>query len=133
MWCAEGVVFEDLWFLPQVIKRCRLIANTSVGLYYYYDNLDGITHTAGAKELKNQLDAHLHLLSEIHDAGYYEATINTAIDYYEHSGQIINLPRLPYQSSLKLKINRWLGLKTLCIMSKLVHQYLGKKPSPSTK
>lgn len=133
IWFPEGVVFEDLWFLPQVIKRCRLMANTSVGLYYYYDNLGGITHTAGAKELKNQLDAHLHLLSEIHDAGYYEATINTAIDYYEHSGQIIDLPRLPYQSSLKLKINRWLGFKTLCIMSKLVHQYLGKKPSPSTK
>ena len=52
----EGKKFEDLHTLP-ILNVCSQFATTDKGLYYYYDNDDGITATAG-KGLSDLLEGH---------------------------------------------------------------------------
>lgn len=54
--------FEDLYTLPPLLDRARLVATTSRGLYHYCWNPAGITATAGAAALGALLKAHLRVI-----------------------------------------------------------------------
>lgn len=47
----KGRIFEDAWFLPEVLHRKPRIATTSKGLYRYIWNTQGITVNASSKDL----------------------------------------------------------------------------------
>ena len=73
----EGRVFEDVYTYPYLLQQAKVVATTSVGLYYYCQNDRGITAQAGGKELTDLLHAHLkhlHRWGELTPA-YYEALV----------------------------------------------------------
>jgi len=120
----EGKVFEDVYTYPFLLQRARVVATTSVGLYYYCQNDKGITAQAGGKELNDLLEAHLkhlNLWGELTPA-YYQALVNIQIDVYEATHAEPILPVLPYKGTLKLFILHLIGLKRLCQLTQFIHK-----------
>lgn len=125
----EDICFEDCIILPDLLKRSNFIATTSLGLYYYHVNKDGITELAGAKELTDLLNAHLSLidtpLSPITSADYYLRLLNIQMDIYELAGGLPIIP--PYigsnwNASLKVLLSKIIGIKSLCQLNKFIHK-----------
>ena len=120
----EGKVFEDVYTYPFLLQRARVVATTSVGLYYYCQNDKGITAQAGGKELNDLLEAHLKhlkLWGELTPA-YYQSLVNIQIDVYEATHAEPILPVLPYKGTLKLFILHLIGLKRLCQLTQFIHK-----------
>lgn len=120
----EGKVFEDVYTYPFLLQRARVVATTSVGLYYYCQNDKGITARAGGKELNDLLEAHLKhlkLWGELTPA-YYQSLVNIQIDVYEATHAEPILPVLPYKGTLKLFILHLIGLKRLCQLTQFIHK-----------
>lgn len=115
--------FEDVAMLPRLLGRCRLWATTNVGLYLYYDNPNGITANANGKALRQLLDNHLRIIPEICDAEYYAHVLNIALDVYESTGIVTDMPNKPYTNTIKLRIKHLIGMKGLCQINKLVHRF----------
>lgn len=130
-----GKNFEDVWTLPKLLANCRIVATTSAGLYYYYDNPRGITRRASQGDLASLLDAHLRVLRHLHPtpaqrgfdkrlaryfAAYYASVLNICLDLADTSpsGSLPRLcaqfPVLPYRNTLKLRLLHILGIKNLC-------------------
>ena len=65
--------FEDAHMLPMITDRCRTIATTCEGLYYYTWNTNGITVTADGRKTQSLLDAYIALLSRFNDMEGYDA------------------------------------------------------------
>lgn len=118
----EGRVFEDIYLLPKLLRRCHLVATTDVGLYYYYDNPHGITRTADGRSLSYLLEAHMQVLPRVNDADYYSHVVNIALDVYENTGKVPHLLDLPYRSTTKLKLKHLIGFHRLCQMNKAFHK-----------
>jgi glycosyltransferase involved in cell wall biosynthesis len=119
----EGRKFEDVFLLPQLLRRCRMVATTDVGLYYYYDNPHGITRTADGRALGQLLEAHSKVLPKTHDADYYAHVVNIALDVYEKTGRVPRLIDLPYSNTTKLKLKHLLGFRRLCQVNKVLHKF----------
>lgn len=119
----EGRKFEDVYLLPQLLRRCRLVATTDVGLYYYHDNPNGITRMADGRALGQLLEAHQRVLPKVNDAEYYAHVVNIALDVYEHTGKVPKLPELPYTSTPKLKLKHLIGFHRLCQVNKVLHKF----------
>lgn len=133
----KGRVFEDVWTLPQLLKRARTVATTNVGLYFYNHNPKGITATAGYRGLNDLLEAHLSVLNyepwllEGKDIErYYAHVLNIQLDVYElearrEKGEERKEPRLPlmpFRGTFKLKMLQLLGMKRLCQWNMLMHK-----------
>ena len=126
----SGKVFEDVYTYPFLLQRAKVVATTSVGLYYYCQNGKGITAQAGGKELNDLLEAHLKhlkLWGELTPA-YYQALVNIQIDVYEATHAAPILPVLHYKGTLKLFILHLIGLKRLCQLNQFIHKI--RKISP---
>lgn len=120
----SGKIFEDVYTYPFLLQRAKVVATTSVGLYYYCQNDKGITAQAGGKELNDLLEAHLKhlkLWGELTPA-YYQALVNIQIDVYEATHATPILPVLPYKGTLKLFILHLIGLKRLCQLNQFIHK-----------
>ena len=130
----EGKKFEDLHTLPHILNVCTQFATTDKGLYYYYDNGDGITATAG-KGLSDLLEGHIQVLRDSLDwqrptnigrkqfGTYYAHVVNIQMDVSERCGnESIILPVLPYWNTPKLIIMHIIGMKTLCKLNKTFHR-----------
>lgn len=129
----KGRIFEDIYTLPQLLRKAQRIATTSHGCYHYWMNPAGITATADGDALTQLLEAHLCSQMPIDDL-YYMYLVNIQIDVWERTGNDIILPKrkvrteaLSGQHKFKAHIINFLGIRTLCAFSKLLH-YL-KKPS----
>ena len=137
-----GMTFEDSLTLPLILKNCRRVATTGMGLYYYCENPDGITRRATAADLSCLLLAHVRTISNIereldereekqkwnHDMGtYYARVLNIQFDVYDQSGSFYvsnrkgrktdakyRFPILPYRNTFKQKLLHLLGIKCLC-------------------
>lgn len=132
----KGKTFEDVWFLPQMLKCCQMVATTSVGLYYYNANPKGITHQATANDLLSLLEANLTVINMLHPtpseisfperlkddfAMYYASVLNILLDYSDATHRLpdVPFPLLPYRNTLKLKLLHIIGLKTLCKLHRI--------------
>ena len=120
----EGKVFEDVYTYPYLLQQAKVVATTSVGLYYYCQNDKGITAQAGGKELTDLLEAHLKHLKQWGELTppYYQALVNIQIDVYEATHAEPILPVLPYKGTLKLFILHLIGLKRLCQLTQFIHK-----------
>lgn len=129
----EGKKFEDMFTLPEILAASNCYATCDCGLYYYYDNAEGITATAG-KALADLLEAHLRVLDNyLHwqrPAGisrkafgaYYAHVVNIQIDTSQLCGtKSVVLRTLPYFNTLKLIILHITGMKTFCLINKFYH------------
>ncbi len=115
-----GKTFEDVWLLPQLLPHCQYIATVSAGCYCYYDNKQGITHRATGTDLDSLLMAHCQVLPQISNAAYYAHVVNIALDVYHATGQIPQLPELPYWQTPKLLVKKLLGFRLLCLLHKML-------------
>lgn len=129
----KGRIFEDIYTLPQLLRKAQRIATTSHGLYHYWTNPTGITATADGDALTQLLEAHLRSQMPIDDL-YYMYLVNIQIDVWERTGngmvlhkRKVRIGAIPSHYKLKAYILNSLGLKALCIFSKLLHYF--KKPS----
>jgi glycosyltransferase involved in cell wall biosynthesis len=130
--------FEDVFTLTAILKNCRRVATTDVGLYYYCYNPKGITETASGKDLDNLLEAHTRAISNIRRKlrrrrnknqaeydmkDYYAHVLNIQLDVYRERGTISKyFPILPYKHTFKLKLLHLFGLKRLCKLHKIFHR-----------
>lgn len=134
----KAKVFEDVFTLPEILKNCKRVATTDVGLYYYCHNPKGITETANGKDLSNLLEAHTRAISNIRRKlrrkrhknqaeydmkDYYAHVLNIQLDVYRARGTISKyFPILPYKHTFKLKLLHLFGLKRLCKLHKIFHR-----------
>ena len=118
----KGKKFEDVWTLPELLKEAKCVRTTSLGLYHYTYNSNGITVRADSKAWRDLLLAHIPLINEKKLWGYksfpeyYYHVLNIQISTFESSGEEddIMLPTLPYNQNWKLKLLHLLGMKRLC-------------------
>ncbi len=119
-----GRLFEDAWTLPRLLARCRRVATVDAGLYNYNWNPHGITALADGKALTDLLQAHLQVLPRMHDASYYAAVLNIALDVYGATGRVPGgWVDLPYDNTWKLKLLHKIGLEKLCRLNKIIHLF----------
>jgi hypothetical protein len=109
------------------------VGTTSKGLYYYCQNDQGITSTAKGPELTQLLDAHLDIIRQWCDDAYYMHVLNIQMDVYEQTGAVPRLPSRrinPFSADLSsiLRIKaimlNILGIKRICILNKIIHQWI---------
>ncbi len=129
----KGRIFEDVYTLPQLLRKAQKVATTSHGSYHYWINPSGITATANGQALAQLLEAHLSSKMPVDDL-YYMYLANIQIDVWERNRNDIILPKrrinhttLPNKHKLKAIVINTLGLKKLCVISKFIHYF--KKPS----
>lgn len=123
-----GKIFEDVYTLPLLLRKARRVLTTRHGYYYYTDNQQGITATAGGQGLTQLLDAHLTSGMPMDDA-YYMYLLNIQMDVWERTGAPIKLPHrqirtqeLTLKKRLKAITLNTIGIKRLCILNKLLHK-----------
>jgi hypothetical protein len=119
-------VFEDAATYPLLLRKAKLIATTTEGIYHYSSNPKGITAMATGKELKMLLDSHLSIMKDstlLNDTRYYLHVLNIQIDVCKQTGE---MPTLPYVKAnplasdltinqrLKAIALRILGINRLC-------------------
>jgi len=133
---AYGKAFEDVILMPQLLSRCKKLALSSVGCYYYCFNERGITATASARELTDLLEAHISVLRDgrllrgkersAEAASYYAHVLNIQLDIFHITGKVNScFPILPYYKTFKLMMLHLLGLQMLCKLHTYVcHNHL---------
>lgn len=144
----EGVAFEDVFILPHLLDKAQTIATTSQGTYYYCYNDKGITATAGGKELGKLLSAHALYIKEHTDENdwhtkefstYYSHVLNILLDAKQQGVKEDDireemhtmLSYVPVKSipsiTLKIRILKLLGFKTLYVLNALWHKIVPRK------
>ena len=128
-----GRIFEDVYTLPLLLQKAKIVKTTGHGYYHYTYNEQGITATANGKGLSQLLEAHLTTGMPIDDT-YYMYLLNIQMDVWERTGAPISLPErrvslrhLGFKHTIKATILNTIGIKQLCKLSKLLHKI--KKPS----
>ena len=99
-----GRSFEDILTLPHLLLQSRSIATLSTGCYLYRWNDRGITASATGQQLKDLLDGYLSILPEACDARFYAQIVNVALDIYEATRHVPDIPDKPYMATPKLFI-----------------------------
>ncbi len=130
----EQCIFEDVYTLPNILSKCRVVATTDKGLYYYNWNHYGITARANGKELFNLLQIHISIWYKLYRQrerfrynimrDYYACLLNIQFDVYEFTGESPILPYAPYTGNCKLNLLRLMGMKKICQLNKLLHQII---------
>ncbi len=62
---AKGKVFEDIFFMSELLRLKPRIMTVPTGNYIYRKNPKGITCTAGGKELAQLLEAHIRIAKSL--------------------------------------------------------------------
>lgn len=128
----KGLVFEDVWTLPLLLRKAQHIVTTSKGLYYYRANPQGITATAKGLQLEMLLNAHLKAMEQWTDDRYYMHVVNIQADVCCLSGKAPVLPfrpvnplggSLPAKQRLKAAMLRLAGIDHLCSLNKTIHKW----------
>lgn len=79
----KGLLFEDIHTLPHLLQKTHVVAVTDRGCYRYWKNTQGITATAGGKELLMLLQGHMNIINNkwfTVDDLYYLHVLNIQID-----------------------------------------------------
>lgn len=130
-----GKIFEDVYTLPQLLRKAKSLITTGKGYYQYFTNPEGITSNASGQGLAQLLDAHLNSGMPVDDS-YYMYLVNIQTDVWECTHAPLSLsPRHVAMGTLsptqkyKAVINNIFGLKTLCNISRIIHLF--RPPSRS--
>lgn len=125
-------VFEDVYTLPLLLRQSKVVATTDKGMYFYVDNPQGITATAGGEQLKDLLHAHLALLQESqlteHEgfANYYEHILNIQMDVCEMTEEQPTLPSFSFRGQqdipFKTRLSSLIGIQRLCQLNQFIHK-----------
>lgn len=127
----KGIVFEDVAIIPRLLTKVKRLRTTPNGLYYYCLNEEGITETAGGRELEMLLMNHLPVINKWCDAFYYMHLLNIQMDIYELTGKTPMLPLrrvnpfahgLSFSLRLKALLLNILGIKGICKLNRLIHK-----------
>lgn len=119
----KGRVFEDMATLPLLLEKAGSIRTTSQGCYFYTENAEGITNTAGGRELQMLLESHLQAMRRWQDDRYYMHVLDIQLDVCRLTGRAPLLPTrrlspfthgLSPVQRLKSLLLYLLGIKTLC-------------------
>lgn len=115
-------LFEEVFTLPRLLRQCRIVVTTDIGLYYYHWNANGTTATADGNTLNDLLEANMLVLAHVHDADYYAHVLNIQLDVFALTGRDPVLPLLPYRKTYKQKLLHIFGMKNLCKMNKFARK-----------
>lgn len=125
-------VFEDVYTLPLLLRQSKVVATTDKGMYFYVDNPQGITATAGGEQLKDLLHAHLAVLQDSqlteHEgfANYYEHILNIQMDVCEMTGAQPTLPSFSFHGQqdipFKTRLSSLIGIQRLCQLNQFIHK-----------
>ncbi len=131
----KGRVFEDVYIMPQLLRKAQKIRTTSRGYYHYCYNPNGITATADGRALAQLLDAHLGSGMPVDDI-YYLYLANIQTDVWERTQEPLRLPsrtldtsRFRGKDKIKAIILNTLSIQRLCKITRLIH--ILRKPSRS--
>ena len=91
-----GRVFEDMWTIPQLLSRDVRVQTTSLGLYIYHWNKDGITVSADGVAMTQLLEAQMRAARLMHMSmlsrrGWklYRSMLYRQLDVYRLTGRIL--------------------------------------------
>ena len=129
-----GIIFEDVYTLPNLLKHSQIVATSRQGLYYYCINQSGITSTSGGKGLQMLLKPHVDIIcqAERNDywfQKYYMHVLNIQMDVYEQTGASPILPEREIDTKyftgvqkIKASAFKHLGIKKICKLNKVIHK-----------
>lgn len=130
----KGRVFEDVCTLPKLLRQARRVVTTACGYYHYSRNPQGISAKADGRQLNMLLEGHLNSGMPMDDQ-YYMHLVNIQMDVWEATGEPLKLSyrkvnTKSFKGRMKTKAIFYniLGIKTLCRISKYIHQF--RKPTP---
>lgn len=129
----KGRVFEDVSTLPLLLQEAGTVATTSQGLYHYTSNMQGITATAGAREYRMLLDAHVGIVGNAAfqpvDEDYWLELLNIQIMTHELTGDALRIDNIRFRrmKTVKTMLNNLLGTANLCRLNRLVRQVIGRR------
>ncbi len=127
-----GVVFEDIHTLPRLLREAREVATTSRGAYCYCWNAAGITATAGARELRDLLEAHLRVIDDYRGmegfGAYYLHVLDIQLSVCAIAGDPPQLSQAcvslgearGVKAKAKAMANNILGIESLCKLYRLL-------------
>jgi len=127
----KGIVFEDVAVMPQLLRKTSRLRTTALGRYYYCLNEEGITQTAGGRELEMLLLNHLPVINRWCDTRYYMHLLNIQMDIFELTGKMPVLPHrkvnffshgLSFSLRLKALLLNIFGIKGICKLNRLIHK-----------
>ena len=127
----KGKVFEDVWTLPRLLEHARRIATVDCGMYYYCWNSQGITATAGGRQLDMLLQAHAEVMRRWTDDRYYMHVVNIQLDVCRLAGHAPLLeprrvapmgPGLTASQRVKALVLRTAGLPALVRLNRLLRR-----------
>lgn len=129
----KGRVFEDVFTLPLLLQKAGTVATTSQGLYHYTCNAQGITATAGSREWRMLLDAHVGIVGNAAfqpvDEDYWLELLNIQIITHELTGDALRIDNIRFRhvKTVKTMLNNLLGTARLCRLNRLVRQVIGRR------
>lgn len=133
----EGRVFEDVSLTPLLLQAAECIATVSSGLYYYCQNPDGITATAGPTETRMLLEAQTDVFDDVPQEvarkhkkmmkEYYAFLLNIQLSLYAKGDHNLLLPKKGYTGNLKLDLLQTLGLKNLCRLTTIKEKIISPR------
>lgn len=126
----KGKLFEDVYTLPEILKKAKIVGTTSKGLYLYCWNKNSITATADGKALETLLDAHIGSGNGISDEEYYMHVLNIQLDVTDRTGippklnglRIKKIKGLGISATIKAIALNILGIKHLCRIHRILYQ-----------
>jgi len=132
----EGVVFEDVWTLPKLLRNAKTVATTDKGLYLYKDNPQGITFNADKHDLELLLNAHMEVLNHHHEllakdgfTEYFIHVANIQLDVFRRGGPILLSekglmlkPSEPdsFTNKMKAFLIKQIGIENTCRLHKII-------------
>ena len=140
----EGLLFEDVYTLPRLLAKARVVATTTTAGYHYTENPEGITAKAKGLEWQSLLGAQLSAVAKLHlfepwpqpaATKLYIHLLNIQLYTYCLNGQPPSLPymaiaRIPQQATLaeriKVMLLKMIGINKLCRLYKITSRWTGK-------
>lgn len=117
-----GRVFEDVYALPAVIQKAKVIAQVPTGYYCYCFHPESITAHARGKEYRQLLEGYVQAMKLWEDCDFYATALNMQLLCYDLGCRDLLLPRRSYGGSAKLWLVRLFGLRLTCRLHRLAYR-----------
>jgi glycosyltransferase involved in cell wall biosynthesis len=141
----KGRHFEDIYTMPQLVRKARMTYGSAIGTYYYVQTNTSITSTANWDDYDDLLDANLNIWNMFPDSEvpkedqliFYLMAADLQICAYRSWGCKTKLPHFHFTLSelFRLPVSRHVKMKniTLCLFGVKAHCFLWYLPATFRK
>lgn len=118
-----GRIFEDVYTLPDLLHKAKVIAQVPTGYYCYCFSHDSITAKARGNEYRQLLEGQLRVMQYWVDRDFYKAALNIQLLCYDMGCDGILLPRMFFRDcNMKLLMVELFGVGFTCRLHRILYK-----------